>query len=96
MTRPCDGWTSKTTPGFDRFLVTGSFRSITPYRIKVISALEDTLLGAAPIFEEYLQAVRTRSSEQVSWRYDGADIYALMKHWPEDIHRLMYDLQAHM
>ena len=34
-----------------------------PNRSKVVTALEDTLLGEAPSFTEYLQAVRSRSSK---------------------------------
>ena len=54
-----------------------------------MTALKDTLLGSAPTFEKYLQAVRSRSSKSITGL-----TYALMKHWPEDIHKLMYDLLA--
>ena len=60
----------------------------------MVTALEETLLGAAPTFEEYLQAVRARSSKSAGG--STGLTYALMKHWPEDIHRLMYDLLAVM
>ena len=65
-----------------------------PNRSKVVSELEDALLGKTPSFEEYLQAVRSRSSKSAGG-ITGLT-YALMKHWPEDIHKLMYDLLATM
>ena len=37
-----------------------------PNRSKVVTDLEDSLLGAAPTFEEYLQVVRSHSSKQVA------------------------------
>ena len=60
----------------------------------MVTALEDTLLAAAPMFEEYLQAVRTRSIKSTGGMTGLT--YALMKHWSKDIHRLMYDLLATM
>ena len=66
-----------------------------PNRPKVVEALEDTLLGAPPpSFEEYLRAIGSLPSKSA-----GGPIgltYALMKHWTEDIHRLMYDLLVNM
>ena len=65
---------------------------LVPKQDKVVEALEDTLLGSPPTFEEYLQAVRTRSSKSAR-RLTGLT-YALMKRWPKNICMLMYDLLA--
>ena len=54
-----------------------------PNRSKVMTALDDTLLGSAPTFEESARGITGLT-------------YALMKHWPEDIPKLMYDLLATM
>ena len=57
-----------------------------------MEALEDILLGAPPTFEEFLWAVGSRSSKSAGG-LTGL-IFALMKHWPEDIHKLIYELLA--
>ena len=54
-----------------------------PNRPKVLEALEDTLLGAPPSFEEYLRAIGSRSSKSAGGLIGLP--YALMKHWPEKI-----------
>ena len=54
-----------------------ALRSV-PNRSKVVEALEDTLLGALPSFEEYLRVIGSRSSKTAGGLTELT--YALMKY----------------